>query len=106
MLYLFHKENLMTEIQSFAVLHSTKTVANHPAARVPHHHTIHRDIALGGIPFTTPELFATDDSDRLTPLIQIALAALALPAIAYSLTQLWTLVSGDTLQHAVRAFYP
>ena len=96
----------MTESQSFAVLHSTQTAARRPVSHDSHHHTIHRDIALNGVPFTTPELFATDDSDRVAPLFQIALAALALPAVAYSLTQLWTLMSGDTLNHAVRAFYP
>ena len=96
----------MTESQSFAVLHSPKSSANRPASSAPAHPIIHRDIALDHTPFTTPELFATDDSDRVAPLLQIALAALALPAVAYSLTQLWSLVSGDTLQHAIRAFYP
>ena len=97
----------MTESQSFAVLHSTQAAAHRPASHAtPISHTIHRDIALSDTPFTTPELFATDDSDRIAPLFQIALAALALPAVAYSLTQLWNLVSGNTLDHAIRAFFP
>ena len=96
----------MTESQSFAVLHSTKTAANRTISYDDQHHIIHRDIALHDTPFRTPELYATDDSDRVAPLLQIGLAALALPAVAYSLTQLWNLVSGDTLQHAIRAFYP
>ena len=97
----------MTESQSFAVLHSPQSSANHSISSAPaHRHTIHRDIALDHTPFTTPELFATDDSDRVAPLLQIALAAMVLPAVAYSMTQLWSLVSGDTLQHAIRAFYP
>ena len=97
----------MTESQSFAVLHSPNSSANHAVSHgtLPHH-TIHRDIALDHSPFTTPELFATDDSDRVAPLLQVALAALALPAVAYSLTQLWSLISGDTLLHAIRAFCP
>ena len=94
----------MTESQSFAVLHSTKTSANQHVSTT--HHLIHRDIALDHSAFTAPEIFATDDSDRVAPLFQIALAALALPAVAYSLSQLWTLVSGNHLDHAVRAFFP
>ena len=94
----------MTESQSFAVLHSPTSA--HRSVSAAAHRTIHRDIALGHTPFTAPELFATDDSDRVAPLFQIALAALALPAVAYSLTQLWTLVSGNHLDQAIRAFFP
>ena len=104
---LSQRDKFMTESQSFAVLHTPKTSANHLASYAAQPlHTIHRDIALGDAPFTAPELFATDDSDRVAPLFQIALAALALPAVAYSLTQLWHLISGNTLDHAIRAFFP
>ena len=99
----------MTESQSFAVLHSPQSSAHRPVSSTvaAAHHTIHRDIALDHrTSFTMPGLLATDDSDRVAPLLQLALAALALPAVAYSMTQLWSLVSGDTLQHAIRAFYP
>ena len=69
--------------------------------------TIYRDFALSSdAPFTAPSLFATDDSDRVTPLLQIGLAALMLPAVAYSLSTVWSSVANGTLHAAVHALLP
>lgn len=38
--------------------------------------------------------------------ILLGLAALLLPTVAYSFAQMWSLVSGGALEHAVRAFFP
>lgn len=96
----------MTPSQSFVSLHSpaghSKPAPSHAA--LPVH--LHRDIAFVSEPFTRPEIFATDDSSQVSSLLQIALAALTLPAIAYSFSQMWSLMSGDTLLHAIRAIVP
>lgn len=69
--------------------------------------TIYRDLVLhNSAPFTQPELFASDDSDRVAPLLQIGLAALVLPAVAYSLTTIWTAVTNGSLQAAMHAILP
>ena len=38
--------------------------------------------------------------------ILFGLGVLIIPAIAYSMMQMWSLVSGGSLDHAIRAFLP
>ncbi len=44
--------------------------------------------------------------DRVSSGLALGLFAFTLPAVGYALLQLWHLVGGDTLNHAVRAFAP
>ncbi len=75
--------------------------------------TIYRDTPLAvRTPGTTvrplrSSLFAPVQQDeRASDGILIGLAALTLPAVVYSFVQLWSLLAGGSLQHAIRAFLP
>lgn len=65
-----------------------------PSQPAPHRGAGGSDAALGFLPA------------RVEGLLHLAFASLTLPALAYSFNQLWTLTSGDVLEHAVRAFLP
>lgn len=75
--------------------------------------TIYRDAPLAG---RTPgnrvrplrsSLFALVQADeRASDGMLVALGALTLPVVAYSFMQLWSLLAGGSLQHAIRAFLP
>ncbi len=98
----------MTETQSFTLLHassqSSARVADLPQpAPTP---TIFRDTAFADAPFTTPGLYATDDSDQITPLLHLGLAALLLPTFAYTVSALVSMTANGTLEKAVRALLP
>ena len=52
-------------------------------------------------------LFAPLQTDeRASDGILAGLAVLTLPVVAYSFMQLWSLMAGGSLAHAVRAFFP
>lgn len=87
----------MTKTPSFAPL---------TAARQPSTQTIFRDTPFADAPFTGPGLFATDDSDQLTPLIHLGLAAMLLPTFAYTASVAVSLLTNGTLENAVRAMVP
>ncbi len=70
--------------------------------------TIYRDTLLS--PWTTParssvRALALPD-ERVADGLMLGLGALTLPALVYSFFQLCGLVSGGSLEHAVRAFLP
>lgn len=44
--------------------------------------------------------------ERVSNGILLGLGALLPPTVAYSFAQMWNLVSGGTLEHAIRAFFP
>ncbi len=95
----------MTESQTFARLHSSAKPA-HPVRSHDTQPTIYRDTAFTDAPFTHADLYATDDSDRIAPLLQIGLAALLLPTFAYTLSVLIPMTANGTLEKAVRALLP
>ncbi len=78
-----------------------------------HAHTIYRDTPLAVRPPGTvvrlrrSSLYALVQQDeRASGGILLGLAALTLPVVVYSFTQLWSLLAGGSLQHAIRAFLP
>ena len=61
--------------------------------RVPR--IIRRSLAVQGLP-----------NEHVSDGILAGLAALTLPTMVYSFVQLWSLLAGGSLNHAVRAFLP
>lgn len=96
----------MTETQSFALLQASEKSARSDRFQDASHHTIYRDAPLSEAPFSQSDLYATDDSDRVAPLLQIGLAALLLPTLAYAWSVLGGLIATGTLEKAIRAFLP
>ncbi len=95
----------MTETESYALYT--------PTIRRAHHTTIYRDTPLAvRTPGTVVRLRRSSlhalvqQDERASDGILIGLAALTLPAVVYSFTQLWSLLAGGSLQHAIRAFLP
>lgn len=77
-------------------------------------HTIYRDTPLANraaravtrplrMRFSAPVVLP---DERASGGILLALGALTLPVVAYSFTQLWSLLAGGSLAHAIRAFLP
>lgn len=96
----------MTETQSFALLHAPEKTARTTHFEDASQHPIYRDLPLSEAPFTQSDLYASDDSDRVAPLLQIGLAALLLPTLAYAWSVLGGLITSGALEKAVRAFLP
>ena len=77
-----------------------------------HSDTIYRDtpFAVSTTPFTRPRfprlLAGVLPEESVSDGILLGLAALLLPTVAYSFAQMWSLISGGSLEHAVRAFFP
>ena len=96
----------MTEIESYALYT--------PTIRRAHNNTIYRDTPLPALnigrsavrprrsPFATLSLPTEHVSDG----ILAGLTVLMVPAMVYSFVQLWSLLAGGSLNHAVRAFLP
>ena len=74
--------------------------------------TIYRDTPLhlprhaAARPFRSSVRALVQSDERASDGILIGLAALMLPTVVYSLWQASSLVSGGSLEHAIRAFLP
>ncbi len=95
----------MTSLDSYALAT--------PSPKRAHSNTIYRDTPLAvRTPGTVVRLrrsslhVLVQQDERASDGILIGLAALTLPAVVYSFTQLWSLMAGGSLQHAIRAFLP
>ena len=95
----------MTEIDSHALRTASPSRVNT--------NTIYRDTPLAVQAGATParplrsSLYALVQQDEhASNGILIGLAALTLPTVIYSFTQLWSLMAGGSLQQAIRAFLP
>ena len=99
------KKDLMTQLDSYALSTASPERA--------HRNTIYRDTPLAvRTPGTVVRLRRSSlhalvqQDERASDGILVGLAALTLPVVVYSFTQLWSLLAGGSLQHAVRAFLP
>ncbi len=100
----------MTELNSLA----PRTAS---PKRTPSENTIYRDTPFADQPASRTVSVRRPTRLRLAApfLVQdehasdgilLGLAALTLPAVVYSFAQLWSLLGGGSLQHAIRAFLP
>ena len=100
----------MTDTQLLSLLPATEQptqAAVRPQARGDAGRTIFRDTTLAAeTPFSGPGLYATDDSDQITPMIHLGLAALLLPTFAYAASVLVSLTANGALEKAVRTLLP
>ena len=103
--FCYPRKDLMTELDSQAP--RTNLPRRTASSTQP---TIYRDTPFAGRPLTRPLRLPlptlTLPEEHASNGILIGLAALTLPAVVYSFTQLWSLLAGGSLTHAVRLLLP